>query len=353
MLLQGEKNMQKTKSKGMIIFSVIFYIVCAALMVVGTMYDIDIDKSLFNPESSFAQLAESYGQFVYWGLWGIAFAIIFVCRRDLNESLTVIGRLVPAVKPVANTQSRAYKFFDLLVKVITALAFFLLCGIGWKKLIENVIKNILLGAGRDNLSQLVYFIISFAVAAVSIFLVSKINKNTLEKLEALALAGVLFGICVKLVEECKTITSRIRFREMVAYSNGYLNEEGLSEGKYSPLTRDMVNNTDFSAFTPWYKKGDDMGIYNRADSFPSGHTSYACTTFLSVLLCSAFEKLKKLAPFALCVSTVYVFVMGYTRLVAGAHYLTDVAGAALVGYTIFLIVRAVYNSFVQRDILKR
>ncbi|MGN1328974.1 MAG: phosphatase PAP2 family protein [Eubacterium sp.] len=345
--------MQKTKNKGFIIFSVLLYAVAIGLMVFGTLNDLKIDMTLFNPESMFGKIFESFGLFVYWGIWGIAFAIIFVCRRDLNESLAVIGRLLPFVKPVANTDNKVYKVSNLILKVITTLGFFILCGVGWKKLIENVTKNIMLMADKDNLSQAVYFIISFIVAIISIIIVSKIDKKTLKKLEALALAGVLFGIFTKIIEECKTITSRVRFREMVAYSNGFLNEEGLSEGKYSPLTSAMVNGTDFSAFTPWYKIGDDMGIYNRADSFPSGHTTCSFATFLSVLLCGAFDKLKKLAPFAVCVSTVYVFVMGYTRMVVGAHYLTDVAGAIIVGYTAVLIVRAVYNNFTKRGIIGR
>lgn len=343
--------MKKTQSKAFIVYSVIFYAVAIALMAVGTALDLKIDMAIFNPENTFAQLAEAFGQFTYWGIWGIAFAIIFVCRRDLNESLAVIGKLFPIVKPAKNTEGKAYKLFNFIVKAITTLGFFVLCGVGWKKLIENVIKNILLLQGKDNWGQPIYFGISFVVAIISIILVSKIDKNALKRLEALALAGVLFGILCKIVEECKNITSRVRFREMVAYSNGFLNDEGLSEGKHSPLTSAMVNGTDFGAFTPWYKIGDDMGIYSRADSFPSGHTTYATSTFLLMLVCTTFDRLKKLAPFALCVATVYTFVMAYTRLVAGAHYLTDVAGAMIIGYTVFLIVRSIYNSFVERKVI--
>lgn len=345
--------MQKTKSKGFTIFSVLFYAVAIGLMILGTFNDLKIDMAIFNPESMFGRIFEYFGLFVYWGIWGIAFAIIFVCRRDLNESLAVIGKLLSFVKPVENTDSKAYKFFNFILKAITTLGFFVLCGVGWKKIIENVTKNILLWSDKDNLSQAVYFAVSFVVAVISIILVSRIDKKTLKKLEALALAGVLFGIFAKIIEECKTINSRVRFREMVAYSNGFLNEDGLSEGKYSPLTSNMVNGTDFSAFTPWYKIGDDMGIYSRADSFPSGHTTCSFAGFLSVLFCGAFDKLKKLTPFAVCVSTVYVFVMGYTRMVVGAHYLTDVAGGMIVAYTAFVIVRAVYNNFTKRGIIGR
>lgn len=42
------------------------------------------------------------------------------------------------------------------------------------------------------------------------------------------------------------------------------------------------------------------------------------------------------------VSAQYAAAMGYTRLAAGAHYLTDVAAAAIIGYTAFVTVRFIY-----------
>ncbi|MCH5191575.1 MAG: phosphatase PAP2 family protein [Oscillospiraceae bacterium] len=343
--------MKAKKNIGFIAFSCFFYIVCIALMTVGSIYDLSIGKTVFDPENGFARLAESFGQFVYWGMWGPALTVIFLCRRDLNGNLTVIGKVFPFIKPVKDTESKAYKVLNIIVKTVLTVGFFVLTVVGWKKIIENVTKNILLELGKDDLSSVVYFIISAAVAVIGILLFSKINKNTLKKLEAAALAGVLFGIFLKIVEECKTITERVRIREMVAYSNGFLNDKGLSEGKYSPLTSGMAENTDFSAFTPWYKIGDDMGIYNRADSFPSGHTSYSCTLFISYIFCRMFEKLKPLAPVMLAVSAAYVAAMGYSRMIAGAHYLTDVAGAAMIGYTFFVIVKSLYDTFTRKEII--
>lgn len=343
--------MKKSVNKPLLLFSIVFYIAAIALMIVGTFYDLQITVNLFNPESLFAQIFEGFGQFVYWAIWGPAITVIFLCRRDLNESLAVINKLIPAIKPVENTENRAYKFFNILLKAITTVGFFVLAMVGWKKLIENVIKNILLMLDKDNLSQPVYFIICTIFTAIVIFLCRKLDREKLRKIEGLALAGVLFGIFLKIVEEIKPITNRVRVREMIAYSNGFFNEKGLSEGKYSPLTSSMAANTDFSAFTPWYKIGDDMGIYNRADSFPSGHTSCACAAFLLYLFTGAYDKLKKFAPFALVVSFVYIGVVGFTRLIAGAHYLTDVVGAAILGYSLFLIVYKIYNKFTEKGII--
>lgn len=343
--------MKTLSNKNFIVFSAVCYAVFAILMVIGSVFDLSIGKAIFNPENSFAEFMEAFGQFVYWGMWGPALTVIFLCRRDLNESLDVIGKVLPFIHTVTNTEGKLYKICNSAVKIITTVGFFVLTVVGWKKLIENVTKNILLNMGKENLNAVVYFAISAVVAVIGIVLFSRISPKTLKKLEAVALAGVLFGILCKLTEECKTITQRVRLREMVAYSNGFLNEKGLSEGKYSPLTSAMIEKTDFSAFTPWYKIGDAMGIYNRADSFPSGHTVYSCTLFISYFLCVAIDKIKKFIPAALCIAFAYIGVMGYTRMVAGAHYLTDVAGAALVGYTFFIIVKVIYEKFTRKAII--
>lgn len=343
--------MKKSINKPLIILSALFYIAAIALMIVGTFNDLQITVKLFNPENLTVQIFEGFGQFVYWAMWGPAITLIFLCRRDLNESLAVINKLIPAIRPVENTEHKAYKVFNFVLKAITTVGFFVLAMVGWKKLIENVIKNILLMLDKDNLSQPVYFIICTVFTAIVVFLCRKIDKEKLRKLEGLALAGVLFGIFLKIIEEIKPITNRVRVREMIAYSNGFLNEEGLSEGKHSPLTSTMAVGTDFSAYTPWYKIGDDMGIYNRSDSFPSGHTSCACASFMLYLFTYAYDKLKKFAPFALLAAFAYVGVMGFTRLIAGAHYLTDVAGAAILGYSLFLIVYKIYNKFTKKGII--
>lgn len=341
--------MQKNKNKTLLIFSLFFYIAGIALMIVGSMYDLQIDKAVFNPQSKFSIGFEAFGQFVYWGMWGPLFTVLFLTRHDLNKCLDIIGRVFPFIKPVSNTDAKAYKVFNFIVKAIWTLGFFVLAVVGWKKLIENILKLYL------DISQPVYFLICAVVAAVFILIFSKIDKKTLNKLESLALFGLLLGICYKLVENAKENSDRIRFREMVAASNNFYNEKGLSYGKLDGLNtrldKSMIAYTDFSAFTNWYKKGDDMGIYSHANSFPSGHTTYSCTLFLSYVFCNAFDKLKKLAPTAFAVSFVYVVIMGYSRLIAGAHYLTDVAGGAIIGYTLFIIIGAIYNKFNTKNIL--
>lgn len=346
----------KKRNLSLIIISALVYILCGALMIIGTKYDLEISKSLFNPESKFAIDFELFVQFVYWGMWGPLATVLFLNSHGLNECLGIISNIFPFIHTVKNTQSKAYKFFDILVFSISKFGFFIMAVVGWKKLIENIMNDFV------ELSQATYFLICIIVSWIAIFLFSRINKETLKKLELLALAGVLLGILYKICEELKAVTGRIRFREMVAYSNDILREKkstgalvscGQLDGFKTSLNKGMIEATDFSAFTPWYKIAPSYDYYDHPNSFPSGHTTYSCTLLLSTLFCKAFEKLKKYAPLALILSIIYVGVVGFSRIIAGAHYLTDVAGACIIGYTLFLVVYAIYGIFDKRNILNR
>lgn len=341
--------MSKVNKRALIILSVIFYIVTGGLMIYGTFNDLQVDMALFNPQSKLGIIFECFGESVAWILWGPIFTIMFVTRHDLNESLDIIGRIVPIVKPVSNVNSKAYKLFNFILNVITTLGFFILSVIGYKKIIENVMKKFV------DISQLAYFIICAVIAVIAVLIVKRFDKRTLNKLENISLVFFLMSIALRICMIFKPVSNRVRFREMIAASNGIFNENGLSHGTLENMVprtnRSMLEGTDFSAYTPWYIKGDDMGLYSHPDSFPSGHTLSACCAFLSIFVCAVCKKLEKLLPFATVFSMAYVYLMGFARMLEGAHYLTDVAGAALIGYTLFLLIMWLYKAFTDKKIL--
>lgn len=341
--------MTKKRNLPLIVFSAIFYALAIGLMIYGTANDLQINMAVFNPQSSYAIGFEAFGLVVSWGMWGPMFTVLFLTAHDLNGCLDVLRKIFPFIKPI-NTENKKLAILNKAVKIFFQILFFVLCVIGWKKIIENVFKKFF------DISQPIYFIVCAIVSVLAILLFSRIKKENLAKLETLALAGLLLGLLYKEIESLKTITQRVRFREMVAASNNIFNDKGLSAGKLSgihtPLTKDMAQNSDFSAFTNWYCMGKgSCDIYSHTDSFPSGHTFSSCAVFLSALFCSAFEKLKKYTNVLYIVSGVYVAAMAFSRLVAGAHYLTDVASGAIIGYSLFLFVLFVYNFFTKRGIL--
>lgn len=75
------------------------------------------------------------------------------------------------------------------------------------------------------------------------------------------------------------------------------------------------------SFTPWYLPQWFTGNF----SFPSGHTANA-TVIFSVVYYFRFlsGKLKKLIPFFFAVLAVWLALVAFSRVVVGAHFLSDV-----------------------------
>lgn len=96
---------------------------------------------------------------------------------------------------------------------------------------------------------------------------------------------------------------------------------------------------DFSEYTPWYVfhgaktvsvEQLAMGIEKDGyKSFPSGHTS-AAAVVLALMSIPVVFKLDKRTDILVTVATcLLVFIVGYSRIVMGAHYLTDVTMGTL------------------------
>lgn len=326
---------ERTQGRRLIIFSVIYFAVFSIVAVYGTFYDLEFDKIVFNPQSSYAILFEAFSPDVLYAMWGPAFTVLMLMftRRSFAELLDNIA--APFGLKVKGKDSKAFKTFSKIATLLFIVAFFALSVVGYRKLVANFLKHFV------SYSELIYYGISLVIACIFAFGFSKFKTETLRKLEYLSLCAIMTGILFKVFEELKYVTHRIRFREMVAYSNGILTDSGKSSASvkflHSKLERDMIAGTDFSAYTPWYVVAKPTKIYSSANSFPSGHTFDSCMVFLTYAICTAFDKLKKCAPVMLASSFIYVFATAFSRLVAGAHYLTDVAFGAIIGYAAFLV----------------
>ncbi len=100
--------------------------------------------------------------------------------------------------------------------------------------------------------------------------------------------------------------------------------------------------TSFIEFTPWYSPQGFNGYH----SFPSGHTA-AFTTILCLLELDEVKNGKKSIWLKILIWIGVIF-MPLTRMMCGAHFLSDTAGGFLITYTCYLIYR---NEFRKRGIL--
>jgi len=96
--------------------------------------------------------------------------------------------------------------------------------------------------------------------------------------------------------------------------------------------RDLLAAGSYDAFTPWYR----LNGINGNKSFPSGHTAGAGMSYLMMLFPYISEKWKNKKQFCFWLPCVYTSIVAFTRLVMGAHYLSDVAMGGAVSFAVIL-----------------
>lgn len=328
----------KAKQNRIYIFFIIFYLIFfMALVAVGSFYDLEINKAVFNPNNPFSHFFEIWGEVPRFAMWAPAATVLLLTRHSLADALEIINRLFPFIPVLTENaiKSKVYKVLNFIVNAVEIIGFFVLAVLGWDKLIRNV------GKYYVELGKPVWYIISAIVAVIFIALCSKIPKRILNRLEPPALAGIFIGILFCLLPAIKGAVNRVRFREMVAFSNGFEN------AKDSAITNSLINTTDFSLFTRWYHKGNGGAMLNGfetgGESCPSGHVLSGTFSLLLPFLCSYFNKTKKFTVPACIISFLYIAGLGFTRMVRGAHFLTDISLGALLGMVFFLITLGLFK----------
>ena len=96
----------------------------------------------------------------------------------------------------------------------------------------------------------------------------------------------------------------------------------------------------YSQFTAWYHPNGVNG--NR--SFPSGHTGSAGMSYLLMLLPFVSDFWRRHRHLAFWLAFCYTTAVAFTRLVMGAHYLSDVTVGGTIAFSCVLIGIKVYES---------
>ena len=100
----------------------------------------------------------------------------------------------------------------------------------------------------------------------------------------------------------------------------------------------MAEAGDFSAFTPWLQFPGNGG-----DSFPSGHTGAAGVLLALTVGCLLFDAMQEDETGWLTFGYGFALAVGFGRMLAGRHYLSDVCMALLIDSLVLLIVLTVFT----------
>ena len=156
---------------------------------------------------------------------------------------------------------------------------------------------------------------ALAGLTLAILLARAVPKERSREAVTFAIIAIVYLVLIVIVmNSIKSIWGRLRMREML----------------------DPV-----SEFTPWYEIHFRGGFDNRFASFPSGHTMNAAGVILITLLPSVFAGLKGKESLLRVIAYSWAAIIGFSRVVAGAHFATDVLFGILLSYALFEGTRAV------------
>lgn len=251
------------------------------LMIIGSIWDLPISKFLYpGRESSFGQFFAAFGELPAFLAMTSAGVLLFVNRARLRKSWNVL--------------------------FVAASAVLVLGGLGLS-----------IHEATDNVPALPLWV----AALVTVF--------------TAALCAVLLLI---LTDDCQMKTL-LRFICVLAFvSIGtmlLINVIKIPWGR--PRMRLLVETGNESYFMPWWKLGISLKSKLVADgvssdefrSFPSGHTGCAACAMLTILLPTLGKRLRGKERLCLCIGLAWTLIVAVSRLMMGAHFLTDVTAATL------------------------
>lgn len=242
-------------------------VVFVGLCVLFNFYDLDISIALTKHNNWFFELLDDVGESpIYIGPIFFGSTFFYLVKKNYQKVMAVS---------------------------VSAIAYF----IALIKIVHNI------GYSFNFLNIGISFCASVLLSAVTIYLFSKIKRETLERVKDLAILGVLVSvISFGMTEAIKYTWGRVRFRDLSA---------------------------DYSEFTRLFHINGLTGH----KSFPSGHTNAGTSILLIALLVPRFSDKKWLKYLVASLCFVYIATLAVSRIVVSAHYASDVLCGFMVGFT--------------------
>lgn len=261
--------------------NIIFFFAAAVIaLIVAVFYDLQIDIELNNPESIFAIWFRNTGEIPSRLICPIAGTVLFYTYK--NKIQQIAGFIIT----LGGSAYFGYYFGKYFFIDENQMLFSIIYGIG------------------------------FGIACLTVGSFIKIPDKHKELLRATAITGIIVMFAqITVIEGIKYLWGRVRFRDLIAAGS-------------------------YGEFTPWYK----INGINGNKSFPSGHTAGAGMSYLMMLIPFISKKWKGKTQLCFWIPCIYTSTVAFTRLIMGAHYLSDVAVGGTVSFIIVLIAMKIFET---------
>lgn len=318
-----------------------------ALMAVASLYDLQISKALadldlgqYYSPNFFGRLFEVIGELPVYLLCGFSLCIfsvwVYLKTKQPQIATTYKGKTKTDTSKQMEKKTKVAYIILACFLLVVATAFY---WVAFFKMIRYILR-------LHNLTTNVWLYLSQVLAAgllcytsVSILLAMKQQTiNTLVWFAIITLATS--ALTNALVQGLKPIFSRLRYRAMSA-----------------------TYDSTFAGFTNWYQRNPNNTLTTAQinaglssdifKSFPSGHTAGAASVLSLLSLPYLFKqnKVTKILLYVLC--PLYIVVVAFARIVMGAHFLSDVTMAMLIGYICYLVILTVTMHVKHKYTLKQ
>ncbi|MBQ7203103.1 MAG: phosphatase PAP2 family protein [Eubacterium sp.] len=339
-------NIKKQKTIMYFLYVLVFLI----LFLIGTFKDLQIDIKIFNYENGFGIFMERFGAFPQYITQLLGFSVLIAAYHKPNDAFDIAQSFLPFINRLRNIKIFNYILYIGHFAVYLAFIWGAFCG-------SDLFLNFILGEFKGcNIQDLlvikgvpkfiavvVWSVVRIALVALCVYLFTKVKKEKLKMLEFMAIAGLILFYSTDIIPVIKAHFHRVRFREMIAYSYSIVNENGQTSIGNTVLQKEWAQNAIYYAYTPWYKIGEEYNVYSNSTSFPSGHTASACFAMLLPMLVTKGKKADKLFIPAFIIGFAYTLGVGISRLIRGAHFMSDIAAAALIMFILLLVIMGVMN----------
>lgn len=288
--MERNRNMNVFNKKNISILAVMLLV----FMVVGSFFDYQISQALFNIKSPFGIFFASFGQ--------LPAMLCFAAGG------TLLFKLVDSSRKISS-------FFCIVFGILLNLL-----------AVSAVTMDPMLYI--ENMPLALSAVIAVTIVAVVDILIVKLTKESsreqIKKFITLAILTMFLQALI--INIIKIPWGRPRMR--------------------------MISVTEGASFQPWWVIGSEMktklmalGVASEEfKSFPSGHTGCAACALLLAALPLLSDRLKGKETMLLWIGVAFTIVVAFSRIIMGAHFLTDVTvGMSVTVLVISILMNILYK----------